>query len=162
MSANLINYEKNKMIFSELIGKKYKVIKNSNDKHILTIISADKEIKCKYILLLFERKYKKKSQIIWSDYNPFIDQYTRKVSEIIRNCMRNNLKYISNSNNQFIDHKNLKNLIQNMISHQYNFLDSYGQCINCNWILLNDKNININDNNQIITEYYMITDIIYY
>jgi hypothetical protein len=162
MSTNTINYEKNKMIFSQLIGTNYKIIKNSNDKHILTIESAEKEIKCKYILLMFERKYKNKSQIVWADYNPFIDQYTRSVSIIIRNSMKNNYTYLSNDNNQFISDSDLKNFIKNLIKNQYNFLDNQGQSINCNWILTNEITVKTNTDTHTVVEYYMITDIIYY
>ena len=162
MIANLINYKKNKMLFGELIGNNYKIKKDPDDKHVLMIQTPEKEIKCKYILLIFERKYNNKSQIIWSDYNPFIDQYTKSISCIIRKSLANTYKCLTNENNQIISDTDLKNVMKELIKNQYNFLDDKGQSINCNWILTNERTIKVNNLTHVITEYYMITDIIYY
>ena len=163
MSINSINYKKNKMIFTELIGKKYVIKKDSYDKNLLIIQSDDKEIKCKYLLFLTEKNLKKSpdnksilpdSLIMWSDSNPYIDQYTREMSKIIRNTMIKNKKYLLAQNNQLILKKDLCDLVNSLIKNQYNFLDELGKSINCNCILMSNY-----DN---INEYYMITDIIYY
>ena len=163
MSINSINYRKNKMIFSKLIGEKYKIKKDLHDKNILTIQSNDKDIKCKYLLFLTEKILKKSnsdkfilpdSLIMWSDSNPYIDQYTREISEIMRNTLEKYKKYLLSQNNQLILKSDLQDLVNSLIKNQYNFLDKLGKSINCNWILINNH-----DN---INEYYMITDIIYY
>ena len=157
MSINLINYKKNKMIFNELVGENYKIKKNSQDKNIITIQSNNKNIKCKYVMFLIEKNINDKNQqslIIWSDSNPYIDQYTREISEIIRNILLKEKKYLINQNNQLIIKNDLNDLINNMIKNQYNFLDKSGKSINCNWVLTYKQND--------IQEYYMLTDIIYY
>ena len=156
MSINSINYKKNKMIFSELIGKKYKIRKDSIDKSTLSIYSNNKEIKCKYIMFMMEKLNDKnqESLIIWSDSNPYIDKYTREISEIIRNTLQKEKSYILNQNNQTITKNNLLDLINNLIKNQYNFLDKFGKSINCNWVLTENQNQ--------MKEYYMLSDIIYY
>lgn len=156
MSINSINYKKNKMIFSELIDKKYKIKKDSIDKSTLMILSNNKEIKCKYIMFMIEKKNEKEQEsvIIWSDSNPYIDQYTREISEIIRNVLLREKSYIINQNNQKILKTDLQDLINNLIKNQYNFIDNSGKSINCNWVLTEIQN-------QVI-EYYMLSDIIYY
>lgn len=157
MSINLINYKKNKMIFKELIDKNYKIKKDTNDNQSLLIYSNHKEIKCNCIMFMIEKiinEAKNESLIIWSDSNPYIDQYTRGISEIIRNTMIKEKNYILAQSNQIIKKNDLQDLINNLIKNQYNFLDKTGKSINCNWILTNKTNE--------IIEYYMITDIIYY
>ena len=157
MSINSINYKKNKMIFSELIDMNYKIKKNLSDKNILMIYSNDKEIKCKYIMFMIEKNInvkEKKSLIIWSDSNPYIDQYTREISEIIRNTLHQDKKYLQNQQNQIINKKDLQDLINDLIKNQYSFLDKMGKSINCNWIIINEQNQT--------KEYYMLSDIIYY
>lgn len=165
MSINLINYKKNKMIFSKLIGEKYKIKKDLYDKHTLTIQSNDKEVKCKCIMFMIEKELNKTtdnekktilsdSLIIWSDSNPYIDQYTKEISEIMRQSLQQHKKYLLNQNNQIITHKDLRDFINDLIKNQYNFLDKSGKSINCNWILTSKL--------ENMIEYYMITDIIYY
>jgi hypothetical protein len=157
MSINSINYKKNKMIFNELINKKYKIKKDTIDKSTLSIYSNNKEIKCKYIMFMIEQiidEKKEESLIIWSDSNPYIDKYTREISEIIRNTLQKEKTYILNQNNQIITKKDLEDLINNLIKNQYNFLDKFGKSINCNWVLTENQNQ--------IKEYYMLSDIIYY
>ncbi len=157
MSINLINYKKNKMIFKELMDKNYKIKKDVNDNQILYIQSNNKEIKCKCIMFMIEKIINEKNQdslIIWSDSNPYIDGYTREISKIIRNTIHNEIEYVIKKSTQIITKNDLQNLINNLIKNQYSFLDKSGKTINCNWILINMSNGNI--------EYYMITDIIYY
>jgi hypothetical protein len=162
MSVNSINYKKNKMIFSKLIGEKYKIKKDLYDKHILTIQSNGKEIKCKCIMFMIEKelvlvpnpKDSSDSLIIWSDSNPYIDQYTRDISQIMRKTLQTTKNYLLEQNNQLIEKKDLRDFINDLIKNQYNFLDKSGKSINCNWILISKQ--------ENIIEYYMITDIIYY
>lgn len=163
MSVNLVNYKKNKLIFNEMIGEKYKIKKDSYDKNLLTIYSNNKEIKCRYLLFLIEKELKKPtmdksilpdSLVIWSDSNPYIDQYTREISEIMRETLVKHKKYLLSQNNQLILKTDLQDLVNSLIKNQYNFLDKSGKSINCNWVLTSNR-----DN---MNEYYMITDIIYY
>lgn len=163
MSVNLVNYKKNKLIFNEMIGEKYKIKKDSYDKNLLTIYSNNKEIKCRYLLFLIEKELKKPtmdksilpdSLVIWSDSNPYIDQYTREISEIVRETLVKHKKYLLSQNNQLILKTDLQDLVNSLIKNQYNFLDKSGKSINCNWVLTSNR-----DN---MNEYYMITDIIYY
>jgi hypothetical protein len=157
MSINLINYKKNKMIFKELFDKNYKIKKDTNDNQNLIIYSNDKEIKCRCIMFMIKKiinEKKNENLIIWSDSNPYVDQYSREISELIRQTLLKEKNYILNQNNQIITTNDLENLISNMIKNQYNFLDKSGKSINCNWILTNKMND--------LVEYYMITDIIYY
>jgi hypothetical protein len=137
MSINTINYVKNKMIFNKILNENYTIKKELLDKNIILINSNGREIKCKCIMFLIEKDKK----ILWSDSNPYNDQYTKEISEIIRNTAGK-------------ERDELKNLINKMIKNQYNFIDKNGKSINCNWIITNKYNN--------ITEYYMITDIIYY
>jgi hypothetical protein len=165
MSINSINYNKNKLIFSKLIGEKYKINKDPYDKHKLIIQSNGKQIKCKCILFMIEKELTDKnndkkdvkytdSLIIWSDSNPYIDQYTREISKIIRGVLSIDKDYLLDQSNQLISKIDLQDLIKNLIKNQYNFLDKTGTSINCNWVLTSIR--------QNINEYYMITDIIYY
>jgi hypothetical protein len=163
MSINLINYKKNKLIFNEIIGDKYKIKKDTHDKNYLFIYSNNKVIKCKYLLFLTEKHLKKSqnettalpdSLIIWSDSNPYIDQYTREISSIVRETLLTHKKYILSQNNQLILKSDLQDLVNSLIKNQYNFLDKSAKSINCNWVLTSSQ--------ENITEYYMITDIIYY
>lgn len=157
MSINSINYKKNKMIFSELIGENYKIKKDSHDKNTLLIYSNNKEIKCKCIMFMIEKNINEKNKeslILWSDSNPYIDQYTREISEIIRISLQREKSYLLNQNNQIITKNDLLDLMNNLIKNQYNFLDKYGKSINCNWVLTYEQNQ--------MREYYMISDIIYY
>lgn len=163
MSVNLVNYKKNKLIFNEMIGEKYKIKKDLYDKNLLTIYSNNKEIKCRYLLFLTEKELKVStinksilpdSLVIWSDSNPYIDQYTREISEIMRDTLVKHKKYLLSQNNQLILKTDLQDLVNSLIKNQYNFLDKSGKSINCNWVLTSSR-----DN---MNEYYMITDIIYY
>lgn len=165
MSINSINYNKNKLIFSKLIGEKYKINKDPHDKHKLIIQSNGKQIKCNCILFMIEKELTDKnnhktdvkytdSLIIWSDSNPYIDQYTREISKIIRGVLSIDKDYLLDQSNQLISKIDLQDLIKNLIKNQYNFLDKTGTSINCNWVLTSIR--------QNINEYYMITDIIYY
>ena len=145
------------MIFSELINKNYKIKKDSSDKNTLLIFSNHKEIKCRCIMFMVEKNINDKNQeslIVWSDSNPYIDQYTREISEIIRTVLQKDNSYLLDKNNQIISKKDLENLIKDLIKNQYNFLDKSGKSINCNWVLTNEQNQTI--------EYYMLSDIIYY
>jgi hypothetical protein len=168
MSNILNNYKKNKLIFNNFINQKYKIKKDPFDKDIIIISSKDKQIKCKYILFLIENKLINKNNknsendnilnssiIIWSDSNPYIDIYTREISEIIRNMMLKEKSYLINQNNQIIVPDDLTDMISTLIKNQYYFVDKNNKNIFCEWILINDTNNNI-------VEYYMIIDIIYY
>ena len=153
-------YNKNKIIFNKIVTNKYKIIKDPIEKNIMFIESDNTNIKCKYIYLFFEKIIDIKSKnkqgiIVWSDSNPYIDNYTRDVCEIIRNkLLKTNIQYLINQNNQLIYKNDLEDLIKYLIKNQFNIIDKYNNNITCEWIITN--------NNNDIIEYYMITDIIYY
>jgi hypothetical protein len=154
------DYTKNKLIFNKIIGEKYKIKKDPNEKNILFIESKDKKIKCKYIMFLIENpinntnKQKAKSIIMWSDSNPYMDIYTQELSQIIRKKLllsdNNNL---IDQNNQIIFKEDLDNLIKILIKNQFVFSDKNNNDNYCQWIITN--------NNNNIIEYFMITEIIY-
>ena len=154
------DYKKNKIIFNKIIGEKYKIKKDPNEKNILLIESKDKKIKCKYIMFLIENpinntnKKNAKSIIMWSDSNPYIDIYTQEMSQIIRKKLLladdNNL---IDQNNQIIFKQDLDNLIKILIKNQFVFSDKNNNDNYCQWIITNNNNNNI--------EYFMITEIIY-
>ena len=154
------DYTKNKLIFNKIIGGKYKIKKDPNEKNILFIESKDKKIKCKYIMFLIENpinntnKHNPKSIIMWSDSNPYIDIYTQEMAQIIRKKLllvdNNNL---IDQNNQIIFKEDLDNLIKILIKNQFVFSDKNNNDNYCQWIITN--------NNNNIIEYFMITEIIY-
>ena len=154
------NYTKNKIIFNKIIGEKYKIKKDSNEKNILFIESKDKKIKCKYIMFLTENpinntnKQNPKSIIMWSDSNPYIDIYTQELSQIIRKkILLSDNNNIIDQNNQIIFKQDLDNLIKILIKNQFVFSDKNNNNNYCQWIITN--------NNNNIIEYFMITEIIY-
>jgi len=158
------NYTKNKIIFNKIISNKYKIKKDLYEKDILYIETNNKKIKCKYIMFLIEKKISNtklntktnnktnKSIIIWSDSNPYIDNYTQEISKIIRKNVLSDPNIID-QNNQIIMKNDLDNIIKILIKNQFNFTDSVNNNIYCEWIITNE-------NNNLI-EYYMITEIIY-
>jgi hypothetical protein len=170
------SYKKNKVIFNKIITEKYSIKKDPYQNNILYITTNDKKIKCKYILFLMEKQLDKKSDkklnkksddstdnnkyiksiIIWSDSNPYIDNYTRESSHIIRNNLLKENNYLINQNNQIIYKKDLDDMVKSLIKKQVINIDENitNREINCEWILTNVINDTI--------EYYMITDIIYY
>lgn len=155
------SYKQNKIIFNKIITQKYNIKKDPYKKNILYIYTNNKKIKCEYILFLIENKLDNKSDnksynksiIIWSDSNPYIDNYTRNISFIIRNNLLKTKKYLINQNTQLILRNDLDNLVKDLIKNKIIFMYLNNK-INCEWILINS----IND----IIEYYMIIDIIYY
>lgn len=146
--TNNNNYERNKLIFTKLIGNNYVIIKDTFDKSILTIKQpTNKNIKCKYILFLVI----KNNVFKWSDENQYIDNYTREITK--------NIKYIISQQNININintnkTNNIDDILNFMIHNQITFNSHDNKQITCNWILINKHSDTI--------EYYMITDIIYY
>jgi hypothetical protein len=95
----------------------------------------------------------KKSIIMWSDSNPYIDIYTQELSEIIRkNLLLSDNNNLIDQNNQIIFKNDLDNLIKILIKNQFIFADKNNNDIYCQWIITNNNNI---------IEYFMITEIIY-
>ena len=71
----------NKTFFKYLIKQNYKIIKDIKTNDVLDIIWDKYDIKCKYFLAF---TVDENNNIIWSDSNPFIDQKTRYLSQIIK------------------------------------------------------------------------------
>ena len=137
-------YNQNKFIFNKLINNNFKLRKSKNEKNILYAYSQDLQIKCEYIFFLI--KYDD-GEILWTNTNPYIDNITRKQTEIIR------LK-ISKLYNE-INNKNFKKIIQKLIKNNVQF-ENNNYKWSCNWILTNKNN------EKKYTEYYMITNVIYF
>jgi hypothetical protein len=132
----------NNNLFKHLIKINYKINKDKNNNNILYIIYDNNEIKCYYILLFIRDN---NNNILWSDMNPYIDQYTNNIVKLIRNNI--------NINDIKINDKKLYNILTKIKNIKYNKIKEFNN-ITCEWILSN------NYNNYI--EYYMITNIIYY
>ena len=177
-------YKKNKFIFNKLIKKNYKLYKDKNNKNILYIETPNTQIKCNYIFFLI--KYNDNT-IQWNNINQFIDITTQKQSEIIHKKISSIDNSITYNITQQISDKKLNNIMQNLIRNNitFNINDNFDNDNNNNNNNNNNDNNNNNNNNnnndndnnnntewncnwiltnknKEYTEYYMITDIIYY
>lgn len=147
-------YNKNKLIFKILPSKDYELYKDIYEKDILIIQDNDKKIKCKYIMIFTEQQIdNKKSILMWSDSNLYIDNMTRHICTIIRKELLKNNDYLKDIDNQIIKSDDLKKLVKTLIKDKHIFVYK-NKNIDCKWIITND--------NANVKEYYMITDIIYY
>lgn len=81
-----MNWKQNKILFNHIANKKYIIKKNINTNNILYIKWENFEIKCKYFLAFSTDD---KNNIIWSCDNPFIDQKTKYLSNIIKKKLSN-------------------------------------------------------------------------
>ena len=145
------NYKRNKFLFNKIIKKNYKLKRDKNDNTILLINTSDNIIKCKYIFFLV--KYNEDNKIQWSDFNPFIDQKTRLQSSVIRKNLSNIYDDILDEKTQNISNKKFNNIIKDLIKNSNSFEKNHEKW-NCDWILTNKY--------KDYTEYYMITNIIYF
>lgn len=143
-------YQQNKFIFNKLVNKNYKLKKAKNDKNILYIITPNVQIKCNYIFFLIRYKNDK---IQWNNINPFIDNKTKNQTIVIHNKMTKLYEKINNNDTQYINYDDFNNIIKDLIKNNENFNENNDKW-SCNWILTNKNNE--------YTEYYMITNIIYY
>jgi hypothetical protein len=149
------NYDNNKTLFNYILSNKYEIIKDPNSNEIMKIISNNNEIKCKYNLL-FTIEYshkddKQNNKLIWSYSNPYIDQKTKLISIFIKNALDNQYKNYWNWDN--FSEKNVIELI-NIIIKQNLKIYYDGEFIDPIWIIKGDYSN--------YSQYYMITDIIYF
>ncbi len=149
------NYDNNKTLFNYILSNKYEIIKDPNSNEIMKIISNNNEIKCKYNLLFtIEYSYKddkKNNKLIWSYSNPYIDQKTKLISIFIKNALDDQYKNYWNWDN--FSEKNVIELI-NIIIKQNLKIYYDGEFIDPIWIIKGDYSN--------YSQYYMITDIIYF
>ena len=129
-------------LFKHLTNIDYKIVKDKNNNNILHITYNNNEIKCYYILLFIRDK---DNNILWSDMNPYIDQYTNNIVKLIKKNI--------NVFDVVINDKILYYILIKIKNIKYNKIKEFNN-ISCEWILSN------NYDNYI--EYYMITNIIYY
>ena len=147
-------YNQNKFIFNKLIDKNYKLRKSKNDKNVLYAYTSDLQVKCEYIFFLIRYD---DGVIQWTNTNPYIDNITRKQTEIIHSKISELYKNIKNDSSQKINNEDFENIIKDLIKNNVSFENkNTGDKWNCNWILTNKNK------DKKYTEYYMITDIIYF
>lgn len=134
-----MNWKQSKTIFNYIINQDYLIKKDIETNNILFIKWKQYEMKCKYFLVF---SVDDKANIIWSSDNPYIDQKTKYLSEIIK-------KNLDNKNNFNIDLLNaLKKIIQSNLYVNYNEEQIYFL-----WCLIGSfKNLK---------QFYIITEIIY-
>ena len=147
------SYNNIKSFFNYIINQKYEIIKDPNSNEIMKIIYDNNEIKCKYILLFSietsNKNKEKNNNIIWSNYNQYIDQKTREISLFVKNSLELKKKY----NWDNITKKELLTIINTIIKD--NLIINYeNENIYPMWIITG----NITN----FIQYYMITDIVYY
>jgi hypothetical protein len=154
------NYDNNKTLFNYILSNKYEIIKDPNSNEIMKIIYNNSEIKCKYNLLFTignsnkNNKNDKKNNILsWSYSNPYIDQKTKLISLFIKNALDEQDK---NNWNWDWDNFTEKNLIEiiNIIIKENLKIYYDGEFIEPIWIIKGDYSK--------YSQYYMITDIVYF
>ena len=149
------NYDNNKTLFNYILSNKYEIIKDPNSNEIMKIIYNNNEIKCTYNLLFtiehINKNDKKYNKLSWSYSNPYIDQKTKLISIFIKNALDEQYK-----NNWDWDNFTEKNLIEiiNIIIKQNLKIYYDGEFIDPIWIIKGDFSN--------YSQYYMITDIIYF
>ena len=152
----------NNDLFKYLKNIKYKIKKDNNKNNIIYIDYDDKQIKCNYLLLFIEIKSNSGSNnILWSCDNPFVDNYTHKITKLIKENLESLQNFVSldSTGIRSIDASRIpaSNKIYEIIKYIQN--EKYKKNseligINCEWIL--------NNNYKEYVEYYMITRIIYF
>ncbi len=151
------SYNNNKNFFNYIIENKYEIIKDSHSNDTLKIIYGNNsESKCKYILLFtIEYLQNKSLNVLWSCSNPYIDQKTRIISLFIKNAIEEQMNK-SNKSSLNWDNFTEKDLLYviNIIIKENLKINYNGSIIEPIWVL--------QSNVKHFTQYYMITDIIYY
>jgi len=148
------NYNNNKTLFKYILSNKYEIYKDSNTNDIMKIIYNNNEIKCKYYLLftIFSNKNENNNnKLSWSYSNPYIDQKTKLISVFIKNYLDE--KYKNNWDWNNFTEKNLIEIINIIIKENLKIYYD-GEFIDPIWIIKGD--------NSKYSQYYMITDIVYF
>lgn len=126
-----------KKLFKYIQSKDYTIIKDDINKDILYIHLNDKKMKCKYISLFIH----KNNKLIFYDKNPYIDQKTVLLSRYLKDI------FIQMYDLNNINKDNITEIITKIMSLKF-------ESTKCEWIIQNKL--------VTYTEYYMITDIIYF
>lgn len=135
---------KYKDIFKNALKDKYTIhFDNSND-----IIVINDNIKCKYSLLFITKKISKNLLLlIWNDSNIYSDETSKIIAKNIRDFFINDKEYLSNQNNQLIYENDLQNLIESIIKNNKKINNTHTI-----WI--------VNNNDNYVNKFYLITEII--
>jgi hypothetical protein len=135
---------KYKDIFKNALKDKYTInFDNSND-----IIVINDNIKCKYSLLFITKKISKNLLLlIWNDSNIYSDETSKIIAKNIRDFFINGKEYLSNQNNQLIYENDLQNLIESIIKNNKKINNTHTI-----WI--------VNNNDNYVNKFYLITEII--
>jgi hypothetical protein len=145
----IINYNDAKNIFNYIIKKNYKIRRDENNIDILYIENNDKLIKCKYILVFTLEKNK----LIWSYENTYFDQKTKIISKLIENNINLNINYKNLQSNELLKIINI--ILKNEKNIYFNT-----NLITPIWIL--SYNLFLPDQNKNLTQFFLITEIIYF
>jgi hypothetical protein len=136
---------KYKDVFKNALKDKYTINFDKSDNDIIIINNS---IKCKYSLLFISKKISKNLfLLIWNDSNIYSTEPSRILAKSIRDFFIDDKKYLTNQNNQLIYENDLQNLIESIINNNKKINN-----IHTIWI------INNNENN--INKFYLITEII--
>lgn len=137
-----MNWKQNKIIFNYILDQNYLIKKDIETNNIIFIKWDKFEVKCEYFLAFSVDQEK---NILWSCDNPYLDQKTRYLSEIIKTNMNNNTD--KNIFNLDVLNK-IKNIIQSDMS-----------------VICEDEKINflwcISGNYKNYKQIYIITEIIH-
>jgi hypothetical protein len=136
---------KYKDIFKNTLKDKYTInFDNTNNNNII----INDNIKCKYTLLFITKKITKNLLLlIWNDSNIYSDEISRIISKDVRDFFINEKKYLLNQNNQLIYDNDLENLINSIIKNNKKINNTHTI-----WI--------VNNNDNYVNKFYLITEII--
>ena len=151
------SYNNNKTFFNYIIENKYEIIKDTNSNDTLKIIyGTNSETKCKYILLFtIENLPNNLNKLVWSCNNPYIDQKTQSISLFVKKAIEEHQSKLNKDDYNWdnFSQKELLLIINTIIKDNLK-INYNGSFIEPIWILEGKvKNF---------TQYYMITDIVYY
>ena len=138
---------KYKDVFKNALKDNYTInFDNSNNNIII-----NDNIKCKYSLLFITKKISKNLLLlIWNDSNVYSDETSKNISKNIREFFitdKDDKKYLLNQNNQLIYENDLQNLIGSIIKNNKKINNTHTI-----WI--------VNNNDNYVNKFYLITEII--
>jgi hypothetical protein len=98
-----MDWKHNKLLFNYIVEQDYLIKKDIETNNILFIKWEQFEMKCKYFLAF---SIETNNEIIWSCNNPYMDQRTKYLSNVIKTNLHNNNKFSM----EFLN--DIKNIIQ--------------------------------------------------